>query len=109
MSDCLSRNKLFDFIKLGTLCLVLPSCAFQHDAETMAYTPPPDPKIVVTETPPKPLPDDLVVKDPLPFPMQNTLTSIPNVKVEDLNPKLASQAPPIPEPSVVQTGIHSPK
>ena len=105
MSDCLSRNKLFDIIKLGMLCLMLPACANQQAGEQITMSHPPDPKIVWTEPPPKPLPDDLVI-DASPLPMQNTPISIPNVKVEDVNSKLASQAPTIPEPSVVQTISH---
>jgi hypothetical protein len=107
MSDCLSRNKLFDIIKLGMFCLMLPAC--QQTGEPITSTPPIDPKIAWTEPPPKPLPDDLVVTDPLPFRMQNTLISIPNVKVEDVSSKLASQAPTIPESSLVQPVSHPPK
>ena len=108
MSDCLSRNKLFDIIKLGMLCLMLPAC--QQTGETINSTPPLDPKIAWTEPPPKPFSNELVITQPLPLPaQQDTLTSIPNVKVEDVNSKLASQAPIIPEPSVVQAGGHAPK
>lgn len=107
MNDCLSRKKLFDFIKLGMLWLILPGCANQQVGEQITMSPPPDPKIVWTEPPPKPLSNELVISTAPPLPVQqDTLLSIPNVKVEDVNSKLASQAPPIPEPSVVQTISH---
>ena len=106
MSDCLSRDKLFDVITIGMFCLMLPAC--QQTSEPIAYQPPLDPKIVVTESPPQPLSSELVVTIAPPLP-QNIPISIPTVKVEDLNTKLASQPPTIPEPSVAQQVSIMPK
>jgi len=105
MSDCLSRHKLFDIIKLGMFCLMLPAC--QQPGEPITSTPPLDPRIAWTEPPPKPLSNELIIAQALPLPaQQDTPLSIPNVKVEDVNSKLASQAPIILEPTVVQMVSH---
>jgi hypothetical protein len=100
MKAWLNCNKLFYCVKLVALCLMLPAC--QHQGEPVAVSQMLDPKIVVSEPPPKPLTNDLVVQQAPPLPMQTTVVSIPNIKVEDIDLKLASLPPPIMSPSHAQ-------
>lgn len=109
MIDWQSRKNLFDIFSLGLLCLMLPAC--QHESETIANLPPMDPKIIVTETPPKALPTDLIVATapPVPVPTQHTTVSVPLVSPDELNIKLISQPPTLEPSSLAQPVSYTPK
>jgi hypothetical protein len=90
MNDRYSRHHLLELIGLYLLCLMLPAC--QHQGEAISYSPPIDPKIMVTETAPKALPADLVVRQDPPLPVVTHPTSpVPLVAPEELNIKVVSQ------------------
>lgn len=110
MNDWFSRHNLFELIGMGLLCLMQPAC--QHQGEAITYSPPCDPKIMVTEAPPQALPTNLVVQQapPLPMPTQNTTASVPLVSPDELNIKLISQPPKLENTPLTQTVIYtSPK
>ncbi|HQR06286.1 MAG TPA: hypothetical protein PLN21_05665 [Gemmatales bacterium] len=109
MNDWFSRNNLFDFMGIGLLCLMVPAC--QHQGEAITPSPPIDPKIVVTETPPKAFPADLVVRQEIPLPIASThsTTPVPLVAPEELNIKLVSQPPKLDNTSLAQPVSLMPK
>lgn len=108
MNDWFSRHNLFDFIGLCLLCLMLPAC--QHQGEAITYSPPIDPKIMVTETAPRALPADLVVSQDVPLPVVSPATApVALVAPEELNIKLVSQPPKLENTSMAQPVSYMPK
>ncbi|MFT3881065.1 MAG: hypothetical protein QM703_15560 [Gemmatales bacterium] len=101
MNDRFSRHNLLELVGLGLLCLMLPAC--QHQGEAITASPPIDPKIMVTETSPRALPADLVVRQELPLPVvAQSTASVPLVAPEELNIKLVSQPPKLDNTSLAQ-------
>lgn len=102
MNDWFSRHNLFELIGLGLLCLMQPAC--QHQGEVVTQSPPIDPKIMVTETPPKALDTNLVVRQDVPLPVTtiHSTSPVPLVTPVELNNKLVSQPPLLVPESLAQ-------
>lgn len=109
MNDWFSRHNLLELLVMSLFCLLLPAC--QHQGEAITYLPPIDPKITVTEAPPKALPTDLVVQQapPVPAPTQYTTVSAPMVSPDELNTKLVTQLPKLDNTSLAQPVGYPPK
>jgi hypothetical protein len=114
MKACLSRYHWFDHATQAAwllICLALPAC--QSTPETMPAVVAMDPKISVTETPPRPLNTDLVALQLPPEPVKVvTAPSAPppiNLNVDSLNTTLTSQPPIIAPASQTQTISYVPK